>query len=83
MTKKDENPDSEFVTPYVTIPSKKEPKPSKKLFVVTQWSGVKEVFKCEQCGEFRDTKDLIIEHILTHYPDQEQYAVLEQLLKEK
>ena len=51
-------------------------------YIKTTWKGMKEVFKCERCGTFRDDKDSIIMHVLTHYPKQEQEALLDQLLKE-
>jgi hypothetical protein len=53
-----------------------------KLYRVSQWRGVKEVFQCKQCETFRDTKDAVIEHILLHYPIAEQEDILEKLMKE-
>lgn len=50
-------------------------------FTREMWKGVKEVLKCA-CGEFRDTRDEMIEHVLLHFPKSEQESILEKLLKE-
>lgn len=51
-------------------------------FTREMWKGVKEVLKCAKCGEFRDTRDEMIEHVLLHFPKSEQESILEKLLKE-
>ena len=59
------------------------PKPEpKKYYSVTMWKGIKQVFKCEICGTFRDTKDAVIEHLLLHFPRSQQESILDQLVKE-
>ncbi|MEA3341954.1 MAG: hypothetical protein U9R15_18480 [Chloroflexota bacterium] len=63
--------------PLVKKPVKKEP-----LFTVEKWSGIKEVYKCTKCSKFMDDKDDMIEHVLTHIPQDKQSEVLEQMLKE-
>jgi hypothetical protein len=52
------------------------------LFTQESWKGVKTVFKCAQCGAFRDERDAMIEHVLTHYPVSEQENIFNQLVKE-
>lgn len=51
-------------------------------FTREMWKGVKEVFKCARCGQFRNTRDEMIEHVLLHFPKSEQESILEKLLKE-
>ena len=53
------------------------------LFTTEMWKGVKVVFKCSQCGTFRDDQDGMVEHILLHYPANEQEKIFNQLVKEK
>lgn len=52
-------------------------------FTSVMWKGVKEVFKCATCGECRDTRDEIVEHVLLHFPKGEQERIFEELMKEK
>ena len=54
-----------------------------KPYSMTLWAGVKEVWKCMECGEFRDSVDDIILHIITHVSIEKQEALLEKLLGEK
>ena len=46
------------------------------------WANVKPVYMCKKCGEFRDSPDEIITHIVDHYPSDEQYKILDQLINE-
>jgi len=46
------------------------------------WAGVKDVYMCKMCGEYRDSKDDMITHIVDHYPTNEQNQILDQLVKE-
>ena len=65
-----------------SAPVVQQVKQPEKLYRVSQWRGVKEVFQCKQCGTFRDTKDMVIEHILLHFPLDQQEEILEKLIKE-
>ncbi len=51
-------------------------------YTIENWKKVKEVYKCNLCDAFRDTKDEMVLHVLTHYPDK-QDDILDQLLQEK
>lgn len=51
-------------------------------FTSERWKGVKTVFKCAKCGTFRDERDAMIEHVLLHYPKDEQEKIFDQLVKE-
>jgi formylmethanofuran dehydrogenase subunit E len=51
-------------------------------YTIEKWKKVKSVYKCSKCGEFRDTKDEMVLHVLSHYPDK-QDIILDQLLQEK
>lgn len=63
---------------------KKHHAPTSISFYTTErWKGVKDVFKCARCGTFRDTRDAMIEHILLHYPANEQETIFNQLVKEQ
>lgn len=53
-----------------------------KYFTAESWKGVKTVFKCAKCETFRDTRDEMIEHVLLHYPKDEQEKIFNQLVKE-
>jgi len=55
---------------------------SEVYFTREMWKGVKEVLKCAKCGQFRNTRDEMIEHVLLHFPKSEQESILEKLLKE-
>ena len=46
------------------------------------WKETLEVFRCETCGENRNDIDSMRLHVLTHYPEDEQEAMLEILLQE-
>lgn len=59
-----------------------EPKASEVYFTTEKWKGVRDVFKCARCETFRDTRDAMIEHVLLHFPANEQESILEQLVKE-
>ena len=51
-------------------------------FTTASWKGVKDVFRCARCGTYRDTRDAMIEHVLLHYPANQQEDILEKLMKE-
>jgi len=53
-----------------------------KHFSRVMWKETLEVFKCETCGENRNDIDSMRLHVLTHYPEDEQEAMLEILLQE-
>lgn len=53
------------------------------LWTETLWAGVKPVLKCEVCGEFRDSEDEIILHVVSHYPEDQRNQILDQLVKKE
>lgn len=53
-----------------------------KLWTVVSWKDVRDVFRCSKCGDNRDELDEMIIHAVSHFPVEEQYDVLERLLKE-
>lgn len=67
-----------------TRSSKKEEKPQEpqalSLYVRTLWKGVVPIFKCLQCDHFENEEDDIITHVLLHFGENHQEAVLEELL---
>lgn len=54
----------------------------KTYFDVLMWKGVKEVYRCAECGRQHDHKDDLILHIINHYPPDKRMAVMNELLKE-
>lgn len=83
MAKKKEQltPERANPEPLETAEAASEPQP--KYFTRAMWKNTLEVFKCVRCSEFRNTKDEMIDHILLHYPREEQERVLEELVLEK
>lgn len=59
-----------------------QPVKEKPLYEPVMWKGVKEVFKCSNCGHCEDRKDDIIVHVIKHVPDGKKAAVLDSLVKE-
>jgi hypothetical protein len=55
------------------------PKP---LFIPVKWAGTIPTFRCEKCGHCDPDKDNMIEHVLTHVPENDRDELLEKLLKE-
>lgn len=53
-----------------------------KLFSQQLWKNTLPVYKCEQCGAFRNDKEQLFDHILLHYKASEQEEILDSLLKE-
>lgn len=80
MPKKTEEPQAEY-----KIEQEAQPAPvmaEVKLYRVSNWRNVKQVYQCTQCGQFRDTQDQIFDHILLHYKVEQQEEILEKLMKE-
>jgi hypothetical protein len=42
--------------------------------------GVRVVYKCGACDQFRDQTDLMVEHVLLHYPADQQEEMFDKLL---
>lgn len=59
------------------------PPAPKKYWSIMRWKGVKDVYRCETCGTFRDDVDSIIEHVILHFPLPDQMPLFEKLIKEK
>jgi len=54
----------------------------REFWEVVSWKGVKNVYKCRNCGHCEMTKDGIILHVVTHFPKSEQDKQFEKLMKE-
>ena len=72
---------------YDEPPQKAQPAPVKaevkRYYRPVMWKDIKEVCRCEECGQCRDTQDEIILHILLHYPPKEQEKLFNKLIGEK
>ena len=59
----------------------------KRYYEKATWKGVKDVFKCLECGECRDDESegmsSIILHVITHVPENEREALFYKLIGEK
>lgn len=61
-----------------------ENKPVKKVYYTNElWKGFKPVVKCANCGQFRDTVDEMILHVILHVPAKEQEELFNKLVQEK
>jgi len=69
----------EETLPAIPQPVVEEPK---QYFEVVKWRGIKDVFRCQECGANRDDFDNIVLHILLHHAGREE-EVFEILMKEK
>ncbi|PKO03042.1 MAG: hypothetical protein CVU43_04485 [Chloroflexi bacterium HGW-Chloroflexi-5] len=72
----------EQVEEPVKTESSKQPEDTSKpvLWEEVTWAGVKKVFRCVKCGEFRDTKDDMIMHVVSHFPEEKQNQIFDQLV---
>lgn len=61
---------------------KKAPKKAEPLYERIMWKGVKEIFKCSDCGHCEDYRDDIIPHVIKHVPNDQKADVLDRLVKE-
>ena len=68
------------------IPAAPEPIKSK-YYEKASWKGVKDIFRCIQCGECRDEEsegmNSIILHVVTHVPESERDDLFYKLIGEK
>jgi hypothetical protein len=58
------------------------PKVAEVYYTRETWRGIKEVYKCARCGIFRDGVDEMIEHVILHYPLNQQQDLFDKLIKE-
>jgi hypothetical protein len=59
-----------------------EAEPPEPLYDTATWKGARTVYRYVKCGTFRETRDAMIEHVLSHFPLAEQEGILNQLIKE-
>ena len=81
--KKDEAPVEEPTVAVVAPPAPSFTRtvtPAPEYWSTPLWDGIKPVHKCFKCGTFRDDTDAMIEHVLLHYPLDEQEVLLDKLL---